>query len=73
MKTEAILKEIKSLPTRERITVIEKTLELIKSDSDHEVRRKMAKAAKALAKEYKENSRLTDLTLLDSEEFHEAG
>ena len=72
MKTSTILKEIKTLPTRERITVIEKTLAMIREESDFlPERKKLERAAKLLLKEYKTNRQLTALSVLDKEDFYE--
>lgn len=72
MKTSNILKEIKTLPTRERIAVVEKTLAMIREEADTlQQKKKLERAAKALLKEYETNRQLTALTALDKDEFYE--
>ncbi len=73
MKRIEILKEIQKLPTSERITVLEKTLRMIKKEVSHpKDRDNLAKAAKALMLDYKNDKELTSFTNIDFEDFYEA-
>ena len=73
MKASSILKEIKTLPTRERIEVIEKTLTMIREESEvSRYKKKLERAARLLLKEYRINRELTALSGLDGDDFYEA-
>ncbi len=78
MRTTEILKEIKKLPDKDRLKIIEESLRLIKKgfqekeSSLYNVQRKkqLVKAAKMLVRDYSKNKELTVFTTLDSEDFH---
>ena len=69
MSTQDIIKEISKLPLQERLIVVEKTLEIIRSS---ELDIQLSIAAEAMTDEYKSNKELTAFTSLDLEEFYEA-
>jgi len=69
MSTQEIIKEINKLPVQERLFVVEKTLEIIRSK---ELQQQLTIAAEELASEYKTNKELTSFSSLDLEEFYEA-
>lgn len=68
MKTSEIIKEIKKLPIRKRIYVIEKTIYSIRKEEE-EI--ELDQAAEALSDEYKTNKDLTAFTSIDFEDFYE--
>ncbi|MBK6362960.1 MAG: hypothetical protein IPN49_00400 [Saprospiraceae bacterium] len=68
MHTTDIIKEIKSLPLKQRIIVLEETLKSIKND---EIKLSLEQAADELHKEYTTDKELTAFTALDFEEFYE--
>jgi len=69
MKTSEIIKEIKQLPVRKRIYVIEKTIHSIRMDDNKD---QMKKAADKLYSDYKTDTELTAFSNLDFEDFYEA-
>lgn len=68
MRTEEIIKEIKKLPLRKRIYIIEKTIHSIRSEEDVV---ELSHAAEALADEYNTNKELTAFTSIDFDDFYE--
>jgi len=69
MSSQEIIHEINKLPLQERLLIIEKTLEVIRSS---ELDQQLSVAAEEMASEYKANKELTAFTSLDLEEFYEA-
>ena len=83
MTQTALLEELKTLTTTERLTVIETALQLIRKDLQQmhlppartekrridDIRRQLAAAAKALLPDYRAGGELTIFTALDSEDF----
>ena len=68
MSTQEIIKEINKLPLQERLLIVEKTLEVIRSSElDHQ----LSVAAEEMTSEYKSNKELTAFTSLDLEDFYE--
>ncbi len=78
MAQVGILEEIRKLPTRERLTIIESALHLVCEDIQEveqlfdrtEKKRQMSMAAKALLPDYVAGGELTAFTALDSERFY---
>ncbi|MFO7935511.1 MAG: hypothetical protein R6U78_15720 [Bacteroidales bacterium] len=68
MRTADIIKEIRKLPIRERIYVIEKAIHSIREEED---KLELNQAAEALSEEYKTNTELTAFTSIDFEDFYE--
>lgn len=68
METEQIINEIKRLPVKKRMLVVEKT---IKSIRESELEKKMTTAVDALIQDYKNDRELTAFTAIDSDDFHE--
>ncbi|MBE0655744.1 MAG: hypothetical protein IH594_18230 [Bacteroidales bacterium] len=68
MKTKELIKEIQKLPVRQRIYVIERSMNLIRKQED-EVQ--MKKAADELYQDYLSDKELTEFTNLDFENFYE--
>lgn len=69
MSTQEIISEINKLPLQDKLFVIEKALEIIRTtDLDHQ----LTVASKDMASEYKSNKELTSFTSLDLEDFYEA-
>jgi hypothetical protein len=69
METKEIINEIKKLPIRERLQIIEKTARTIQTDDEKE---QMKKAADQLYNAYKNDAELTAFSDLDFEDFYEA-
>ena len=69
MRTNEILKEIKRLPIRKRIYLIEKA---IRSIREQEEKDQMEKTVDSLYKDYENDKELTAFTNLDFEDFYEA-
>ncbi len=73
MRTTEILEEIKKLPDKDRLKIIEESLRLIRKELQGEkkslytIQRKqqLAKAAKMLVRDYSKNKELTVYTTLD--------
>ena len=65
MRTADIIKEIRKLPIRERIYVIEKAIHSIREEED---KLELNQAAEALSEEYKTNTELTAFTSIDFED-----
>ena len=69
MSTQEIIREINRLSLNERLLIVEKTLEVIRSSAlDHQ----LSVAAEEMSSEYKINKELTAFTSLDLEDFYEA-
>lgn len=68
MGTNEILQEIKKLPLRKQILILEKTLRTIR---EQEFSVKMKNAADTLHSNYMMDADLTEFTVLDSEQFYE--
>ena len=81
MSQVEILKELKKLPTKERLAIMEAVLHLIREDLQQveqpvvrvEKKRQLAAAAEALLPDYAPGGDLTIFTALDSEKFYEQG
>ena len=69
MSTQEILTEINKLPLRDRLLIIEKALEVIRSN---ETVQQLSLAAEVMAPVYRTNKELTAFTSLDLENFYEA-
>ena len=69
MRTTELIKEIKQLPLKKRIFLIEKTLHSIRQEEEMN---QMKKAVDLLLEDYKTDSELTSFTDIDYEEFYEA-
>ena len=69
MGTKEIIREIKKLPLADRISVIEKMLKSVKTDS---VRHPMEHASEILYNDYKNDKELTAFTSIDFDKFYEA-
>lgn len=67
MNTEEIIKEIKRLPSKKRVMIEIALKEIRKAETDARLR----KAADELYDDYANDTELTALTVLDSEEFYE--
>ena len=68
MKTKELINEIKKLPVRKRMYVIEHSIHLIRQ---HEEEDQMEKAANKLYEDYHTDKKLTAFTILDFESFYE--
>ncbi len=68
METIEIINEIKKLPIKERLQIIETTARTIQTDDEKE---QMKKAADQLYNDYKNNAELTAFTDIDFEGFYE--
>jgi hypothetical protein len=68
MSTHEILKEINKLPVEDRLIIIEKAIETIRS---LELDQQLSIATEEMADEYKINKELTVFTSLDLEDFYE--
>jgi hypothetical protein len=68
MKTEEILREIKRLPVKKRIYVIEKAIHSIREQEEKD---QMTKAVDTLYSDYKNDKELTAFTNIDFEDFYE--
>jgi len=68
MKTEEILREIKRLPVKKRIYVIEKAIHSIREQEEKD---QMSKAVDTLYSDYKNDKELTAFTNIDFEDFYE--
>lgn len=68
MKTKELIKEIEKLPVRDRIYVIERSMNLIRKQ---EKKDQMKKAADELYEDYLTDNELTVFTDLDFENFYE--
>jgi hypothetical protein len=80
MSQVEILKELKKLPTKERLAIMEAVLHLIREDLQQveqqplvrvEKKRQLAAAAEALLPDYALGGELTIFTALNSEKFYE--
>ena len=69
MSTQEIINEINRLPLKDRLLIIEKTLEAIRVN---ELSQQLSVAADVMAPEYKSNKELTAFTSIDLEDFYEA-
>lgn len=73
-----ILEEIKILPTKARLEIIEVVIHQLQEDFQQidrqpiwiERKQQLATAAKTLLPHYKDDKELTTFTLLDSEDFY---
>jgi len=68
MRTNEILKEIKRLPVKKRIFVIEKAIHSIREQEEKD---QINKAVDALYADYKNDKELTAFTNIDFEDFYE--
>lgn len=68
MKTKELIKEIEKLPVRDRIYVIERSMNLIRKQEKED---QMKKAADELYEDYLTDNELTVFTNLDFENFYE--
>ena len=68
MRTNEILKEIKRLPIRKRIYLIEKAIHSIREQEEKD---QMEKAVDSLYKDYENDKDLTAFTNIDFEDFYE--
>lgn len=68
MSTREIIQEINKLPLQERLLVVEKILELIRTT---ELAHQLTVAAEELSPDYKSNKELTAFSSLDLEDFYE--
>lgn len=68
MTTANILEEINKLPLTDKLLIIEKTLKIIRQDSQPD----LTQAVDNLYNEYKTDKELTIFTELDTESFYEA-
>lgn len=68
MRTNEILKEIKRLPVRKRIYLIEKAIHSIREQEEKD---QMKKAVDKLYSDYKNDKELTTFTDIDFEDFYE--
>jgi len=68
MRTNEILKEIKRLPVRKRIYLIEKAINSIREQEEKD---QMKKAVDKLYNDYKNDKELTAFTDIDFEDFYE--
>jgi hypothetical protein len=68
MKTEEILREIRRLPLKKRIYVIEKAIHSIREQEEKD---QMSKAVDTLYSDYKNDKELTAFTNIDFEDFYE--
>ncbi len=79
MTKAEILDELKKLPPRERLGVVEAAIHLLREELQNtaqptfrdEAKQQMADAAKALLQDYQQDDELTCFTVLDGEAFHE--
>ena len=68
MRTNELLKEIKRLPLRKRIYLIEKAIHSIREQEEKD---QMKNAVDSLYKDYENDNELTAFTNLDFEDFYE--
>ena len=68
MRTNEILKEIKRLPVKKRIYLIEKVIHSIRKQEDND---QMKKAVDDLYADYENDKELTAFTDIDFEDFYE--
>jgi hypothetical protein len=68
MRTNEILKEIKRLPVRKRIYLIEKAIHSIREQEEKD---QMKKAVDKLYSDYTNDKELTAFTDIDFEDFYE--
>jgi hypothetical protein len=68
MKPEEILREIRRLPVKKRIYVIEKAIHSIREQEEKD---QMSKAVDTLYSDYKNDKELTAFTNIDFEDFYE--
>jgi tRNA(Ser,Leu) C12 N-acetylase TAN1 len=68
MKTKELIKEIEKLPVRDRIYVIERSMNLIRKQEKED---QMKKAADELYEDYLTDNELTAFTVLEFEKFYE--
>ncbi len=69
MGTKEIIREIKKLPLEDKISVIEKTLKSLRTDS---IRHPLERASEILYHDYKTDKELTAFTSIDFDKFYEA-
>jgi len=67
MSTIEIINEIKKLPSKDRLIVIQKIKESLINNEDSQIER----VAELLAEDYKTDNELTIFTSLDYEDFYE--
>lgn len=67
MKAETIIQEIDSLPLKDKLFVIEQTLQTIRLKGEHQ----LDQIVDNLYEDYKTDVALTEFTLLDKEPFYE--
>lgn len=76
MTQSELMTAIKSLPTRERLEVIEAAIHTLCEDLQAAQQNgrgeQMVKAAHALLQDYENNGELTSFSALDCETFHES-
>ena len=78
MTQAEILQQLKTLPTIERLAIIEAALHLTRQDLQQkeqplpqtDKKKQLAAAAQAMLPDYAPGSELTVFTALDSEDFH---
>jgi hypothetical protein len=68
MKPEEIFREIRRLPVKKRIYVIEKAIHSIREQEEKD---QMSKAVDTLYSDYKNDKELTAFTNIDFEDFYE--
>jgi len=68
MSSKEILREIRHLSVKERLLIVEKTIQTIRDESSNMVE----EAVELLYKDYKTDKELTAFTNLDCENFYEA-
>ncbi len=81
MSHSEVLEQIKKLPLKERLEVIDATIHLLRDELTQRVRpltpedrkRLLAQAADVLLHDYETDSELTSFNALDGEDFHAQG
>jgi hypothetical protein len=68
METKEIIGQIKKLPVKDKMLIIEQTA---KSIRESDIKEKLSKAVEDLREEYKTNRELTAFTDIDFENFYE--
>lgn len=68
MKTKELIKEIRKLPYKKRLFVIERSMHLLRKQEEDQ----MKLAVNELCEDYKSDLELTAFTDLDLESFYEA-
>ena len=69
MSVEEIIEQIKSLPAREQLRVVEAALHDLREEFDN-IKPRLERAAKEMRADYCEDAELTAFTSLDGEPFH---